>query len=58
MFLKIAGQFFSCYGGVAGVSPAEGGSGKAVGFAAGGKAFPLFNVFELLSFYVVTEPTD
>jgi hypothetical protein len=41
--LKIAKQFFSYYGGFRGRSPlGEGGSGKAVGFAAWGKAFPLF----------------
>jgi hypothetical protein len=43
MISKIAKQFFSYFfGGVAGVPPAEGGSGKAVGFGAWGKAFPLF----------------
>jgi hypothetical protein len=33
--------FFSYSGGVAGVSPVEGGNGKALGFGAWGKAFPL-----------------
>jgi hypothetical protein len=35
--------FFTDYGGVTGAqAPVEGGSGKAVGFEAWGKAFPLF----------------
>jgi hypothetical protein len=34
--------------GVAGQSPAEGGSGKAVGFAAGGKAFPLLFILQIV----------
>jgi hypothetical protein len=42
MIWKKYGVFFTNYGGVVGVSPAEGGSGKAVGFEAWGKAFPLF----------------
>jgi hypothetical protein len=39
MFLKIAQQFFSCYGGVAGVSPAEGGSVSPEGWSVG-EGFP------------------
>jgi hypothetical protein len=37
-----SGFYLCVFGGVAGVSPAERGSGKAGGFEAGGKAFPLF----------------
>jgi hypothetical protein len=36
-----SGFYFFVFGGVAGVSPVEGGSGKAGGFEAWGKAFPL-----------------
>jgi hypothetical protein len=42
---KIAEQFLPIGGRYGGASPCRRGSGKAVGFAAGGKAFPLFNVF-------------
>ena len=41
MIWKNCGAVFTDYGGVAGGTPAEGGSGKAGGFVAWGKAFPL-----------------
>ncbi|MDR1902290.1 MAG: hypothetical protein LBQ88_08440 [Treponema sp.] len=41
--LEIAEQFLSYYGGVTGVSPVEGGSGKAEGFEAWGETSPLLD---------------
>jgi hypothetical protein len=40
MFSKIAKQFFTDYVGLGAKPPGEGGSGKAAGFEAWGKAFP------------------
>jgi hypothetical protein len=46
---KLRQQFFTYYSwGVAGVSPAEGGSGKDVGFGAGGETSPLLIILNII----------